>query len=89
MELTREFFVRNGFTSMYPEGTAGYQTAFYLRGGDSGEGWKVVVDLMLPKASYVRNTPANREYDGPIKTIEELKLALILCQIPLKIKTEE
>ena len=88
MELTKEILKKSGFVSVYDHGTAGYESAFYLRGGDPDDGWKVVIDLMMPRSSYVRNKHLHREYEGPINTVEELRSAIFLCKVPVKLITE-
>ena len=79
--LTPEFLEKNGFESMYADKSA------YKCIVDSEYDYAsvITIDLSHPKCSYVMNKKDNREYNGPILSVNELQKLLQVCKIEKEI----
>ena len=84
--LTPEYLRGLGFQSVIDMSISGSDTTMYLSGKDGQENkWKIYIDFKNPVKSYVYNQNPRRRYEGVLTQVIDLKLAVRLCHIPIKI----
>lgn len=83
--ITKENLKKLGFTSIFDGMKDDNEKAFQMRGINDGNKWSIYVDLQTPSLSYARNQSPRRKYEGSILTMEELRMVVDLCDIPIEI----
>lgn len=83
--LTKEHLKALGFTSIFAGMKDDNEKAFHMRGINDGNKWSIYVDLQTPSLSYARNQSPRRKYEGSILTLEELRMVVDLCDIPIEV----
>lgn len=83
--LTKEYLKNLGFHSIY-SGIAGDDESSMLLHGEANKGkWKIFICFTSPSKTYAFNDNPRKRYEGSIETVEDLKMVIGLCRIPLKV----
>ena len=83
--ITKEHLKALGFNSIFAGMKDDNESAFELQGVNDGNKWRIYVDLQSPSLSYARNQSPRRKYEGSILTMEELRMVVDLCDIPIEV----
>lgn len=83
--ITKDDLKNLGFHSIYEMMKNDEESAFQLNGINDGNKWSIYVDLQTPSLSYARNQSPRRKYEGSILTMEELRMVVDLCDIPIEV----
>lgn len=83
--LSPDYLKALGFHSIYSGISDNDDSSMLLHGqGEKGK-WKIFICFPSPSRSYAFNENPRKKFEGGIKTIEDLKMVVTLCRIPLNL----
>lgn len=83
--LTSDFLKGIGFTPAFSGLPDDEDDSLHKIGEIDGKRWRIFIDLKNPSFSYAYNQKQRRRYEGSILTLEEMKMVVDLCKLPVEV----